>query len=550
MSHLRALRTQTLATCACSALLALFAGACSDAGDGNSNSLTPYNGSSFGSPAATPSNNGNNQQSNPANTPASDPAQSTNNAPNSPAAPASNNGNPETTPGDITLNPGETGQTGGTPTDGTGTTPPDMTQMPPADGTTPPAEPPPPTLERPTKGTPNLFTRDLGVAVGEVDAKLTTAVNRFFGIGTNEPATPTRDTGFRVYYELPQDRSQAFIWTTDSNDVRSEGMSYGMMIALQMDMQPQFNALWKFAKTNMQYPQNSAMTSWRGNFRWQGTVNTSNANNWQVNFPQNAGPAPDGDEYFAAALYLADRRWGSNGGVNYQQEADTISHAMLANTAAGGNTPLINAANNLVVFYPNTSNAFTDPSYNLPAFYEIYATDGPQGDAARWNTIADASRRLIVNSANGTTGLHPDYSNFNGTPNAGGSNHDQFMFDAWRVIMNMAVDYAWSGQDARWTTQANKYHAFFADKLNAAKDNVTNQTFALNGGNAAGGNSTALTSTLGAGAIASTAPNRLDFVNAAWTVYQQSGQYRYYQESVYILGLLATSGMMGYEWAQ
>ncbi|HEU4579031.1 MAG TPA: glycosyl hydrolase family 8, partial [Polyangiaceae bacterium] len=359
MSHLR---MQTLATCACSALLALIVGACGDAGNGNSNSVAPYGGGPFGNPGTAPNNNppNDNQQATPPGS--SDPATSTNSSSN----PSAGGTNTETTPGDITLNPGGTDQPGGTnTTDGTGmnpgTTPPDTTQqMPPTDGTQqppttepPPAEPPPPTLERPTRGTPNLFTRDLGIPVGEVDAKLTTAVNRFFGIGTNEPNTPTRDTGFRVYYELPQDRSMAFIWTTDSNDVRSEGMSYGMMIALQMDMQQQFNALWKFAKTFMQYPQNSGQTSWRGNFRWQGTVNTNNGNNWQVNFPDNAGPAPDGDEYFAAALYLADRRWGSNGGVNYQQEADTISHSMLANTAAGNNTPLINAANNLVVFYPN-----------------------------------------------------------------------------------------------------------------------------------------------------------------------------------------------------
>jgi hypothetical protein len=30
---------------------------------------------------------------------------------------------------------------------------------------------------------------------------------------------------------------------------------------------------------------------------------------------------------------------------------------------------------------------------------------------------------------------------------------------------------------------------------------------------------------------------------------QQSGQYRYYQETVYMLGLLATAGLFGYEWA-
>jgi oligosaccharide reducing-end xylanase len=429
-------------------------------------------------------------------------------------------------------------------------TPPEMTPpgMPPP---TTPAEFPDAVLERPTKGsTTNLFTELLGIPEGQVNGKVVQAVNRFFGIGTNESATPVLNTGWRVYYELPQDRSMAFIWASDSNDIRSEGMSYGMMIAVQMDMQPQFNALWKFAQTFMQFPANSNQTSWRGNFRWQGSVNTGNANNWQVNFGANTGPAPDGDEYFAAALYLADRRWGSNGGVNYQQQADTISHAMISNPTANNNTPLINAANNLVVFYPNTSNAFTDPSYNLPAFYELYALDGPAGDAGRWNTIADASRRLLVNSANGNTGLHPDYANFNGTPNAGGSNHDQFVYDAWRVPMNMAVDYAWFSQDSRFITQVNKYHAFFTNQLNANKDNVRNATFAIDGSNAGGGSSTALTSMLGAGALASTAANRKDFVQAAWNVYQQSGQYRYYQEAVYLLGLLNTAGLYGYEWAQ
>jgi oligosaccharide reducing-end xylanase len=92
---------------------------------------------------------------------------------------------------------------------------------------------------------------------------------------------------------------------------------------------------------------------------------------------------------------------------------------MLANTAAGGNTPIINPGSNLVVFFPNQQNQFTGPSYNLPHFYELYALYGPQGDAQRWNTIADASRRLLVNSAHPTTGLHPDYANFDGTPNPG-----------------------------------------------------------------------------------------------------------------------------------
>jgi hypothetical protein len=43
------------------------------------------------------------------------------------------------------------------------------------------------------------------------------------------------------------------------------------------------------------------------------------------------------------------------------------------------------------------------------------------------------------------------------------------------------------------------------------------------------------------------AANRDAFVQAAWNVGQQSGQFRYYQQMVYLLGLLATGGRFGYE---
>jgi oligosaccharide reducing-end xylanase len=404
-------------------------------------------------------------------------------------------------------------------------------------------------LERPTAGTRNLFTELLGIPVGEVDAKVRLAADRIFGIGTNESTTPVVNTGYRVYYELPQNPNQAFIWAADSNDIRSEGMSYGMMIAVQLDMQPQFDRLWNFARTYMQFPGNSNLTSWRYYFRWQGSVNAANANNWQVNYAADTGPAPDGDEYFAAALFLADRRWGSGGAINYLQEATNIASAMLNNPAGGGRTPIIDPNSNMVVFFPSGNSAgFSDPSYHLPAFYELFADDGAQNDSARWRQIAQVSRQYFVTSANANTGLHPDYANFNGTPNTGGSNHDQFRYDAWRVVMNMAVDYAWGSQDQRLKTQVEKYHSFFTAHL--GDGNVQNALFALNGSGASGGGSTALTATLASGALVSDAANRADYVQNLWDVGQQSGQYRYYQETVYMLGLLASSGLFGYEWAQ
>ena len=438
---------------------------------------------------------------------------------------------------------------------GTGEVPatdPSQTPVTPAepDPTVPPEQPQPevgPSPDRPTRGTPNLFTDLLGVPVGEVDAKVRLAVDRIFGIGTNESAIPVVDTGYRVYYELPQDPSQAFIYCADENDVRSEGQSYGMMIAVQMNMQTEFDKLWRFAQQRMQFATNDA---WNRYFRWQGEV-AVNGNNINVNFGQN-GPAPDGDEYFAAALYLADRRWGSGGGINYEQEADAIATAMLNNAGnAQGRVPIIDGQSNMVVFFPQGNSAgFSDPSYHLPAFYELFAQDGNPGDANRWRQIANVSRQYFVQSANGNTGLHPDYANFNGTPNTGGNGqtHDQFRYDAWRVPMNMAIDYAWTGPDARLQTQVEKYHAFFGPRLGA---NIPNALFLLNGtvANDDSGPSTALAATLAAGALASTAQNRADFVENLWNTPQQSGTYRYYQETVYMLGLLSVAGRFGYDFS-
>jgi oligosaccharide reducing-end xylanase len=75
----------------------------------------------------------------------------------------------------------------------------------------------------------------------------------------------------------------------------------------------------------------------------------------------------------------------------------------------------------MVVFFPSgTSATFSDPSYHLPAFYELFAQDGSQNDSARWRQVADVSRQYFVTSANANTGLHPDYANFNGTTGPAG----------------------------------------------------------------------------------------------------------------------------------
>lgn len=395
-------------------------------------------------------------------------------------------------------------------------------------------------------GSPNLFADVLGKSQTEIDAKVKTAIERFFGIGTGESTTPDADKGYRCYYELPQDSSMAFIWAADSDDVRSEGMSFGMMLALQAGLQDQFDKLWRFSQKYMQYPSSTSVQAWKYYFAWQGKVDRANSASWSVSFGNMNVPAPDGDEYFAAALYLADQRWGSSGGIDYLQEANNIAGALIHNSASNGRFPIIHTQQNMVVFVPyGSSNDFTDPSYHLPAFYELFAMYGASADADKWRSVASTSRDFLVKSAHSSTGLHPDYASFSGSP-TGSDGHDKFQYDAWRVVMNMAVDYAWFGEDERMKQQVEKYHAFFGDHL--GMNNVAASLFAVDGSAASGGGSTGLTGTLAVGAMASEDGNRSTFVSNLWNIGQQQGRYRYYQECLYLLSLLHTAGQFRYAW--
>src|SRR5690606_16147360 len=106
---------------------------------------------------------------------------------------------------------------------------------------------------------------------------------------------------------------------------------------------------------------------------------------------------------------------------------DRISSAMLHNEATAGQSgddadrfPIIHESEKMVTFVPvGTAHEFSDPSYHLPAFYDLFALDGPAQDSAAWTAIAEISRDYLVRSAHPQTGLHPDYADFEGVPVAG-----------------------------------------------------------------------------------------------------------------------------------
>ena len=82
---------------------------------------------------------------------------------------------------------------------------------------------------------PNLFKNYLGKSDQDIQAKIDAAWNQlFYGDDATE----------RVYYPVGSD--MAYISDIANEDVRSEGMSYGMMIAVQLNKKEEFDRIWKW----------------------------------------------------------------------------------------------------------------------------------------------------------------------------------------------------------------------------------------------------------------------------------------------------------------
>ncbi len=366
----------------------------------------------------------------------------------------------------------------------------------------------------------NMFVES-GKNATAVTTKLNQMWNQFFVNGDANSG--------RLLYNVGTD--MAYILDTGNDDIRSEGMSYGMMIAVQMDKKAEFDKLWKFAKTYSQHPAGDAR---QGLFSWK--LNKSNFGMLDPN------SAPDGEEYYVTALFFAHARWGSGAGIfNYRAEADYILDNMLNKPATNtGSCPtnLVDTNEKQVVFgICGSSAAYTDPSYHLPAFYEIWAKYA-KNNKTLWSDMANKSRTyLLPGASHPVTGLMPDYSEFNGTPKNEGD-HGKFEFDAWRNIMNMGVDQAWFKKSSTFITPLiNRQIDFFKNKPNYASLWTLDGSFSRTNDHSPG-----LVGCNAVGSLALSDAKVWPFIDELFDTPIPSGQYRYYDGLLYMMSYMHLSG--------
>jgi len=373
----------------------------------------------------------------------------------------------------------------------------------------------------------NLF-KEAGYKKADIDAKLKQVYSEVFE-GPN-----------RVYFEVGD--SMAYVSDLKNRDCRTEGLSYGLMVAVQLNKKVVFDKLWRWTRFYMQH-QSGPREAY---FAW--SVNNKT-------FKKNSdGSASDGELYFITSLLFASNRWGNDTGINYYKEARRILDAMWKKDGTGGVTNVINTEHKQISFTPDRGGyTWTDPSYHLPAFYEVWAQYAKDGHEQFYRDCADTARVYLHRATDPKTGLNPDQTEFSGKPRGFGRSPSAFRYDSWRVPMNIAMDYSWYAKDTKWQQDYGKriQNFLFCRGIDTFEDQFNIDGTLPTQVMQAGGfqklrHSLGLVSTSAAASLMGTQAKSWKFVDAVWNSklepYADTYFDPYYDGLLYLFSVMHLSG--------
>ena len=97
------------------------------------------------------------------------------------------------------------------------------------------------------------------------------------------------------------------------------------------------------------------------------------------------------------SLLFASNRWGDNGKFNYKSDAQYI----LKNMVKGNTGSLFNEQHKIITFQPYNCSDFSDPSYDLPAFVDLFALCSDTNNNF-WKEATSATRNHLKVSSHPT----------------------------------------------------------------------------------------------------------------------------------------------------
>ena len=128
----------------------------------------------------------------------------------------------------------------------------------------------------------NVF-KEAGYSQSEIDKKIEKAYTDLFE-GPN-----------KIYFAVGD--SMGYVSDLKNHDARTEGLSYGMMVAVQLNKKDVFDRIWRWSKKYLQH-QSGPREAY---FAWSINPATMKKNS--------EGSASDGELYYVTSLLFASNRW-------------------------------------------------------------------------------------------------------------------------------------------------------------------------------------------------------------------------------------------------
>lgn len=233
------------------------------------------------------------------------------------------------------------------------------------------------------------------------------------------------------------------------DDCVSEGIGYGMIVAVYSNDQEYFDMIWDSAET---YMWNSECYDWRINV---------------MGFKTDRGAATDAEQDIAFALISAQHLvnkgvWNPHPEhIPYEERAQDILDNMW-------DTGMISPHNNIAPGAGWGGDDFVNPGYFAPAWYRIFR-EFDTSPNHNWTAVIDRCYDTLLNNVGAHYGMVPDWTSPDGQfydqslgYNAYGEGRYMYK-DGIRVLWRIGTDYAWYG-DPRAQSFLEKSYAFLSSK--------------------------------------------------------------------------------------
>lgn len=305
----------------------------------------------------------------------------------------------------------------------------------------------------------------------------------------------------------------------------SEGVAYGMLLAVYAADKDLFDRLWAYYKQHR---------------------NTRGVMHWKIsgcNSVIGQNGATDAELDAAMALIVASKQWAtSTSPHNYKTDGVALVNAIKSYEVNSDGT------------FENGDSwkpACRNPSYQAPAYakaFKLFMAENGQNQDAFWENVSAKTETLFANNAHASSGLSTNWCTPQGPPNSScsgsGTAPDKFGYDACRAPWRQGVDVLWWGASSTGQVQTiiNRQADFWINKGGATAVQGSNN---LNhDGSGSGDHNGAFTGPIGAmslGVVSST--NRQTFANALYTENKRSQMGNgYFTTILQMIGLFVQTG--------